>query len=338
MRGGGTKWKKLGRGDLTKFDDVATKAVLTAMERGGIGRVSARGHATIRAEGGGTMSVSGNTSAPHAVQNIQADLKRLFPEPAPKDPTMNGDTRPAFTDATFALPQATINGNGRSTMEPDELEKLLPCPAKGCDKEFVTEGARYAHVRDEHATCEWEGPDDEHDDPTYRCDLGPDGTAWVGLGKAAIAGHVAIKHRGNRPWEHRDPNQRAASAKKGAATRAKNAATARAKEAGRQQLVAASAGTTVGEHRASLDTPSEKKQPKARNDSPANSDTTTREHRGLPQGDVKHRPTTPAAKLAAIRELLGEDPRVAVLQAKVEELQAHLDLVREALNLDIPKK
>lgn len=345
VRGGGTKWKKLTRRDLTKFDDVATKAILTAMERGGIGRVSARGHATIRAsESSGTMSISGNTSAPHIVQNIQADLNRLFPEPAPtKDPSMNGDVTPTFTSPadTFELPGATIiSENGRTAdVTPDE--ELLPCLAKGCDKEFVTGGARYAHIRDDHATCEWEGPDAEHDDPSYTCNMAPDGTAFVGMGKQSVAGHVNIHHRGNKPWLHRDPSGYKASARKGAETRAAKLAAERAKEAGRQQLVAmAAAAATTPEPQPSLETaPPTKDAPKARNVSAPKADTSTTEHRGLPQGKVTHRPTTPAAQLAAIRAILGDDPKVAKLQAEVDELKAHLDLVREALNLNnIPKK
>jgi hypothetical protein len=62
-------------------------------------------------------------------------------------------------------------------------------------------------------------------------------------------------------------------------------------------------------------------------------DKSSEEHRGLPKGEVKHRATTPAAKLAAIRQILGDDPRVAQLQAEVDELKAQLELVAEVLHL-----
>ena len=61
----------------------------------------------------------------------------------------------------------------------------------------------------------------------------------------------------------------------------------------------------------------------------------TPEHRGLPTVAVPHKPTSPAAILAAIRDLLGPDPRVNALERHVGELEAQLSLVREALALDV---
>lgn len=300
----GTSYKKLTRADLRNFDDLATEAVLVAMKHGAVGRVNSNGHAFIRAATG-TMSITRDISSkPNDAKNVQRDLRRLFPEirqngSAKKDANMQSQVSPTFTESSD---QVTMTE-----------EQLLQCPAKGCDKEFATEGARYSHVRDDHATCSWEGPDVTHDDPNYRCDLGPNGSPFVGKNGMSVAGHANIYHVGNKPWEKRDPAKRLEAAKKGAATRAAN----------RQAAVNGANETVVSAVPDAAAKPAAKpvEQP-------------SQEHRGLPTGEVKHRPTTPAAKLAAIRAILGEDPKVAQLQAEVDELRAHLELVREALNLD----
>jgi hypothetical protein len=303
----GTPWKKLTRADLANFDSLATDAVLTAMAHGAVGRVTAKGHVNIRSpHNGETMAVSRNTGDTRAGRNIRGDLKRLFPHLKKESDIMhsqNGATTPVFaaaTDPSNPSPVAAV---------PDQL---LECPAKGCDKEFATEGARYAHVRDDHYTCGWEG-----------CDLGPDGGPFVGTTQQSISGHVNVRHRGNKPWEHRskDPEAYKAAAVKANATKA-----AKRAEAAKQQVtekvekteIAVTANSTA----------------KGGNADDKSTDKTAKgEHRGLPKGEVKHRPMTAAAKLAAIREILGPDPRVAKLQAEVDELKAHLDLVREALNI-----
>lgn len=351
----GTTWKKLTRADLRKFDDIATNAILTAMDAGGVGRMNTNGHVVIRGQNGLTMSVTQNTSMPRVKQNIEADLRRVFPQLSKKKDMTQSAVTPTFTD--IELPQATTSNGNRTVNTVTSIQsvsaddKMLPCAAKGCEKEFVTYGARLTHMRTEHFICKWEGIDVEHDDPNYRCDLA-DGEPYVAASRQGLAGHVNVYHNGHKPWMHRDNSReaRVAAAQKGAATRAANrvvdtpTVTAPA--------VKATAGTTVAEHGASLKptpailaTKSAEKVAPARNTPAATSDEASKEHRGLPAGEVKHAPTTPAAKLAAIRELLGEDPKVAVLQAKVDELQAkndelqaHLDLIREALNLDKPKK
>lgn len=225
---------------------------------------------------------------------------------------------PTFTD--IELPGATVSTNGKATQVAPPEPELLPCPARKCEKEFATEGARYAHIRDDHKTCTWED-----------CNVGPNGTAYVADNKQALAGHVNIHHKGNKPWEHRDNSfkARSAAAHKGAVTKLSRGLVKNVKS------VAVPAGSTVGEHKASL-TPAKKAAAKPVKKAAVPLRTDSSEHRDL---------TTPAAKLAAIREVLGEDPRVTALQAEIadlkaknEELQAHLDLVREALNLDKPKK
>lgn len=311
-----TDWKVLTRGDLAKFDDTATEVILTAMERGGIGRISNRGHATIRhPDGIRTMSVTRDSSIRKA-HNMRGDLRKLFPEPPAtqangnsKDATMmQNDLRlPAFTDVQ--LPEATNN------LAPDDDDALIPCPAKKCDAVFVTDGAKYAHIRDEHATCEWPG-----------CDSGPNGEPFVGTTKQSVAGHVQVTHRGSKPWLLRDPAKRKDVARKATETKRRK----------REALAAAEAAENAAEVE-SATVPAPPAKPELAPTEPKKM-TAAPEHRGLPSKAVEHKPMSDAAKLRAIRELLGEDPRIAKLEARLAELQAHLDLVREAVGLDQPKK
>jgi hypothetical protein len=311
----GTAMKKLVRTDLSTFDDNATKVVLAAMDMGASGRITANGHAFILApNGGGTMSVSRDTSAPNCLKNIEADFRRLFGAPknvAPATPA------PATDESITVITQT----NAPSSIPADE--DMIPCPAKGCEKEFVTMGAKIAHVRDEHFTCDWEGPDVDHDDPNYRCDLSfnGDGTAYVGLTANAVGGHKNVRHRGNKPWEHIDPAGRHEAALKGARTRA--AARGGKPEPQKQErpTPALFSGLRDSHGHPAVVAPS--------------APTFT------VQGTGTLRPSQPKnaeAVLQAIRELLGEDPQVAKLKSEVEDLTAQLDLIAEAMHLRTPKK
>lgn len=326
-----TTWKKLTRTDISHFDKDAKRIVLTAMRLGGTGRIGNQGHALIRAaDNDETMSVSRKSSVPNRLENMQKDLRRLFPQSDlttadESTATMNHTLSTSDPDSTNVL---TTNENGVVVTATGD-EQMIPCPAKGCDKEFVTEGAKLAHIRNYHFTCGWVGADVDHDDPNYRCDHGTDGTAFIGLTKNAVGGHTNVKHLGSRPWEHRDPAKRSASAQKGAATRAANAA----KAAGRTVKAATPKLVDVHDNPAVV-APNVERVATERS-----------EHRGLPTGDVKHKPLTDAAKLQAIRELLGQDPKVAFLeaanaklQAKIDELEAQLALVAEVLHLATPVK
>lgn len=307
-----TGWKKLTRADLRgNFDDTSTRVILTAMNRGGIGRVSNRGHATIRhPDGVRTMSVTRDSSSRKA-KNMLGDLQRLFPEPdnsttvSTKDSTMHQDLTPPFTDS-----ELSAAANALSMFTPPET--LMPCPAKRCDREFATEGALYRHISDEHVVCDW--PD---------CNLGPDGKAFVGDTKASTNGHISIQHKGNKPWLHRDPSKRHDVAVRAAATRA-------------AKIAAKNAPSPATKTPAPATAPAMPPAPAVMTEEPKR--TSASEHRGLPSTPVNHKPMSDRAKLNAIRELLGEDPRVAKLEARIAELQAHLDLVREAVGLDDPKK
>lgn len=316
----GTGWKKLTRSDLTTFDNDATEAVLLAMARGGIGRITTQGHAFIRApEGRGSMSVSRDTSAPNCKKNVEVRLNKLFPPPDKVETKeVQMQTTPAFVappaiDAlkgalklkapNIKLPTAT-SSNGSS---PDD--DLIPCPAEGCGKEFATEGALYRHMNDDHVVCTWEG-----------CNAGPQGGPYIGKGdtltkmKQSIAGHTNIAHRGNKPWDFRHPApvkpaETTVSARNGTTTRATSKVSQKA-----------------GEFTSGLPSATPKPSPVVRK--PVTPKAT-------PEPAAAK---SPAAILAAIRELLGPDPRVAELESEVADLHAKLDLISEALHIDAPKK
>ena len=323
----GTTWKKLVRKDLTTFDDNATRVVLAAMGQNAVGRITGRGHAFIKApNGGGTMSVSRDTSAPNCLKNVEADFRRLFgaqQESTTKDEskaTMHTDSRyMPFTDVPY--PSANGKKDGEATVAPSN-DLMILCPAKGCEAEFVTEGAKYTHIKKEHFECTHrELPGVSEDKWPASCTFGVDGTAHVAPSAQSLAGHVNVHHLGNKPWEHRDPAKRSEAARKGAATRARNA--------GRPVVAEVK--------RVAVPVVSVEKRP----DGVLVADSTP-EHRGLPTGDVTHKPATDAAKLREIRKLLGDDPakdaEVVKLKARIAELEAQLELVAEVLHLANPAK
>ena len=132
------RWRRLTRRDLMNFDDVSTDAVLTAMDRGGVGRISSKGHAILRAPGGATMSVSPNSNKSKQVTAIR--VRKLFPETndkpqaAPQPPPAPNNTNQA--EATMPKP-----------------DKSIACTNPTCDETFATEGALYAHVNSKHVVC-----------------------------------------------------------------------------------------------------------------------------------------------------------------------------------------
>lgn len=211
-----TSWKRLTRRDLTTFDDFATKAVLTAMEQGGLGAIAKNGHAKIRGKNGAAMIIARDTSAPHCQGNVVKALRRTFPD-------LNGTTQ---KDITMTTTSPTI-----------DLQSMLECPAKGCDIRFATADLRDAHVTSEHVVCKWEG-----------CDYGPDGGAFVGRTNQAIAGHTNTRHRGNKPWE---ANREQAAVNR-AATMARKRHNREEVAAGSAALMAAAAQATLASNAAEL--------------------------------------------------------------------------------------
>jgi hypothetical protein len=72
-------FRQLTRADLGTFDREATELVLEAMRAGCVGRVSSRGHAILRNNAGGSVSVPRNMTSPNrTAQNARADMKRLL--------------------------------------------------------------------------------------------------------------------------------------------------------------------------------------------------------------------------------------------------------------------
>lgn len=81
---GSSAFRRLTRADLVTFDREAKDLILEAMEVGCLGRVSAKGHAILRNNTGGTTSVPRNMTAPNrSAQNARADMRRLLAEHHP---------------------------------------------------------------------------------------------------------------------------------------------------------------------------------------------------------------------------------------------------------------
>ena len=129
----------LNRNDLRGFNEPAIQIIVAAMEAGAVGRVSNKGHAIIRAPGGGTMSVSKDpTKANRGLQNQLSDFRRLF-GCEPED-VKRGERVSTMTQAVKEVPV-------------QQKPEPVKCTAKGCNKVFATEGARYSHVERDHAKC-----------------------------------------------------------------------------------------------------------------------------------------------------------------------------------------
>lgn len=136
------EWRELRRVDLKGFDRQAQNVVLMAMERGGVGRISNKGHAILRSPSGATMSVSKNTGQGNrGRQNMEANFRACF-------------------GALPVIVKARDENEGSLALAPDphplvppEGKGMLECPVPVCEAEFVTEGARYTHVHKEHYPC-----------------------------------------------------------------------------------------------------------------------------------------------------------------------------------------
>lgn len=285
-----TGWKKLTRRDITTFDDFATDAVIAAMELGGIGRIQSNGHAKIKGVNGNIITISRDTSGPHIRGNMMTALKRAFPE-------LKSDSQEDIVTS--------------ASTSPETGQALLGCPAKGCEQEFATPEALQEHVGFSHYTCKWEG-----------CDMGPDGTAFVGKTRMSVAGHINIRHKGNKPWEH---NQQQANAKRAATVAARKAK--EAQEAPVVKLV------DVHGHPAVV-APAMPEQVAVPPVAGVNVESIG--GKGVVMGESVADGNDPdaVAKLALIREILGDDTEVVALKKEVADLKAHLALVREAVGLD----
>lgn len=162
---GKANWYKLTRSDLATFDDIATNVILYAMERGGSGRISRKGHAILRGPNGGTMSVprDGNRSQ----QVLEGTVRKMFDSEPNESPTPVGGPTP---EQRIAAIQDRIIPNPQ-----------LHCLEPSCEAVFVTEGARYSHIHERHNVCPFPG-----------CSFTRD---W----KPAVVSHHRIVHEGFRP-------------------------------------------------------------------------------------------------------------------------------------------
>lgn len=142
------RWRKLTRRDLATFDDSATAAVLAAMDRGGVGRISSKGHAILRSPNGRTMSVTPNSN--RSKQVVEINLRKLFPV---TDEAENG---PGTTTEAKAAPVNNNNTQSEATTA-TTTEAKIPCTNKACGLTFVTQGALYSHVNKDHVVCDEPG-------------------------------------------------------------------------------------------------------------------------------------------------------------------------------------
>ena len=163
------QWRVSTRRDLAGFDDNATNAVLFAMARGGVGKISTTGHVMLRNRKGDVMGVSRDLSKSKQVVAIQ--LRNLFGE--------------SVVEAKSPAPEATTT----VLVAPVERQTLA-CYDPGCSETFTTEGARYSHAYSAHHVC-----------PEPGCTFTRDK-------EQAVTGHYMIVHQGHKPAKGRGRNQR----------------------------------------------------------------------------------------------------------------------------------
>jgi hypothetical protein len=249
----------LSRNDLRGFNEPAINLIVSAMGAGAVGRVSNKGHAILRAPNGGTMSVSKDpTKANRGLQNQLSDFRRLF-GCEPED-VKRGERVATMTQVVSEIP-------AQQKPEP------VVCTAKGCNKVFATEGARYSHVERDHAKCRVPG------------------CGFAAIDRRGEAAHYRMHHKGDAA------KQRLGKPATGAAAEAKRRAEVKPEPAAPAEVLSKQS--------------EERKQ------------------------------------LSRIRDILGPDPRVKDLQARLDqcgaalqrandrigELEAKLKLMKEALEL-----
>lgn len=146
------EWRPLTRRDLRGFDDGACDLILKAIGYGAVGRISQKGHALLRGPDGQTMSVSRNTGMGNrGRQNAEADFVRIFGAYEQEEKQAVGQ------NLTLVRKEQTV-ANTHPLVPPEE-HPMLTCPAKDCEAEFVTEGARYTHIQKQHFPCREPGCD-----------------------------------------------------------------------------------------------------------------------------------------------------------------------------------
>jgi len=114
-------FRRLSRVDLKGFSRQSQNLILMAMERGGVGRVSNKGHAILRSPSGATMSVSRSYSQNRGWQNTEASWTRVF-----------GSLPVEETQGSLALVRDVHR------LVPPKDHPMLECPVESCEAEFVT--------------------------------------------------------------------------------------------------------------------------------------------------------------------------------------------------------
>lgn len=137
-----TEWTTLTRKDLSGVHPTMAEIVIEAMNRGGVGRISSKGHAILRApESNGTMSVPPKVNRGRTLPNCQADFNRLFGG----TPLLEKKEVPRTAVAAALVEAAKTIKTTPSVM--------VKCEVTGCDREFPTAGALYGHVQKNHHPC-----------------------------------------------------------------------------------------------------------------------------------------------------------------------------------------
>lgn len=324
------RWHRLTRRDLTSFDDHATSTVLAAMERGGVGRISTKGHAILRnPKTGETMGVA--PSSNKSKQVIAIRLRKLFPE-SDTTPDESASTR------TIPAPREPINNNTHAQVsaqdQAEATEPTLSCTNKRCDAVFVTEGARYSHVNSKHVVCAKPGCLASFDDNRAR--VAHEGIVHEGRkpraegkAKAAAAAATIIKEKKPVGFNNMSREERQAAGRKGAEKRwakvraAQEAAAAQAVATQPTEPPTALPVTPVGEH-----TPAQAEAPRSAHSEPT----------PLPFGprlaqqveDLGERMSEVADWVT--KERGEKDARIAELEAEVSELRGKLARLRTALD------
>lgn len=97
-----TSFGQLTHRDLKAFDQRAARLVLDAIDAGCTGRVSSKGHAILRNNAGQTASVPPTSTSPNrSTQNAEADIKRLLEGHAAR-------SEPSSLPVTFTSPITVV--------------------------------------------------------------------------------------------------------------------------------------------------------------------------------------------------------------------------------------
>lgn len=125
-------WSRLTSRDLTGFDQRAKELILNAMELGCTGKISSRHHAILRNAAGGTTSVPRNlTSQNRTSKNCEAGVRRLLEQHTAATPATEaaaGDNH-AQGPSTITVKEAFLEHGAAFSSWLDTLGHSLPADA-----------------------------------------------------------------------------------------------------------------------------------------------------------------------------------------------------------------